>query len=178
MPNGSGLCNSLIRSILITNEYDRTILVLDIRANENSSLSPNFLRVLPYFSLHPPGHRALLQCSIFPICVCYQGETGKECMVSCSSWNSRLQVFVFICGLFWNHLLFWHSDWFQIYKKPTSSISYRSIHVVSQVHVLIIVPYALWCILHDSFERLSNPAFGWDEKAGYLHAIACGWVPP
>jgi len=50
-----------------------------------------------------------------------------------------------------------------------------SIHVVSQVHVLIIVPYALWCILHDSPERLSNPAFGWDEKAGYLHAIACGY---
>ena len=49
--------------------------------------------------------------------------------------------------------------------------------MVSQVHVLIIVPYALWCILNDSPERLSNPAFGWDEEAGYLHAIACGCVP-
>jgi len=50
-----------------------------------------------------------------------------------------------------------------------------SIHVVSQVHVLIIVPYAFWAILHDSPERSRNPAFGWDERAGYVHAIACGY---
>jgi len=50
-----------------------------------------------------------------------------------------------------------------------------SIHVVSQVHVLVIVPYSFWSILHDSPERSMNPAFGWDEKAGYAQAIACGY---
>lgn len=48
--------------------------------------------------------------------------------------------------------------------------------MVSQVHVLVVVPYAFWSILHDSPERLLNPAFGWEEKAGYVHAIACGCV--
>lgn len=61
--------------------------------------------------------------------------------------------------------------------KPTP-ISCRSIHVVSQVHVIIVVPYAFWSILHDSPERLLNPAFGWDKQAGYVHAIACGCVSP
>lgn len=52
-----------------------------------------------------------------------------------------------------------------------------SIHVVSQVHVVIIVPCALWCILNDGPELSSNPAFGWDDhgRAGYVHAIACGY---
>ncbi|KAF8809091.1 hypothetical protein BYT27DRAFT_7188174 [Phlegmacium glaucopus] len=50
-----------------------------------------------------------------------------------------------------------------------------SIHVVSQFHVLVVVPTALWCILHENPEHESNRAFGWDDKAGYVHAIACGY---
>jgi len=50
-----------------------------------------------------------------------------------------------------------------------------SIHVVSQVHVLIIVPCALWCILHEDPAPQSDRAFGWNEKAGYVNAIACGY---
>ncbi|KAF8965309.1 TLC domain-containing protein [Flammula alnicola] len=50
-----------------------------------------------------------------------------------------------------------------------------SIHVVSQIHVLIVVPYALWCILHERPGRDQERAFGWDEKVGYVHAIACGY---
>jgi len=49
----------------------------------------------------------------------------------------------------------------------------RSIHVVSQVHALVIVPYALWCIIHED-PVIQDRAFGWDGKAGYLYAIACG----
>ncbi|KDR73589.1 hypothetical protein GALMADRAFT_251329 [Galerina marginata CBS 339.88] len=50
-----------------------------------------------------------------------------------------------------------------------------SIHVVSQVHVLVVVPYALYSILHESPERGDDKAFGWDPKVGYVHAIACGY---
>lgn len=52
----------------------------------------------------------------------------------------------------------------------------RSIHVVSQVHVLIVVPYALWCILNETPEHGQDRAFGWNEHVGYVHAIACGSV--
>ncbi|KAF9532161.1 TLC domain-containing protein [Crepidotus variabilis] len=51
-----------------------------------------------------------------------------------------------------------------------------SIHVVSQVHALIIVPYAAWCILHEASESsLQDRVFGWDSRAGHLFAIACGY---
>ncbi|KAF8163559.1 TLC domain-containing protein [Crassisporium funariophilum] len=50
-----------------------------------------------------------------------------------------------------------------------------SIHVVSQVHVVIIVPYALWVILNEKPDRGAERAFGWDENVGYVHAIACGY---
>ncbi|KAJ3513877.1 hypothetical protein NLJ89_g2708 [Agrocybe chaxingu] len=50
-----------------------------------------------------------------------------------------------------------------------------SIHVVSQVHALIVVPYALWCILHEAPGRDQERAFGWDHKVGYVHAIAVGY---
>ncbi|PFH54160.1 hypothetical protein AMATHDRAFT_72687 [Amanita thiersii Skay4041] len=52
-----------------------------------------------------------------------------------------------------------------------------AIHVVSQCHVLVVVPLALWCIMietpgrNDDWDR----AFGWDEHAGIVHAIACGY---
>ncbi|KAG5643227.1 hypothetical protein DXG03_001311 [Asterophora parasitica] len=48
-----------------------------------------------------------------------------------------------------------------------------SIHVVSQLHALIIVPYALWVIAHES--AAPDRAFGWDENVGHVHAIACGY---
>jgi len=50
-----------------------------------------------------------------------------------------------------------------------------SIHVVSQVHVLIVVPYALYCILHGTPGRDQDKAFGWDPTVGYVHAIASGY---
>ncbi|KIM48787.1 hypothetical protein M413DRAFT_86010 [Hebeloma cylindrosporum] len=50
-----------------------------------------------------------------------------------------------------------------------------SIHVVSQVHVLIVVPFALWCILNETPEDGQDRAFGWNEHVGYVHAIACGY---
>ncbi|EDR14781.1 uncharacterized protein LACBIDRAFT_305847 [Laccaria bicolor S238N-H82] len=50
-----------------------------------------------------------------------------------------------------------------------------SIHVVSQVHTVIILPLSLWCILIESPERTSDRAFGWEKNIGYVHAIACGY---
>ncbi|KAG6830757.1 hypothetical protein H0H92_014838 [Tricholoma furcatifolium] len=50
-----------------------------------------------------------------------------------------------------------------------------SIHVVSQIHTLIIVPFSLWAIYHESPERGADRAFGWDSMVGHVHAIACGY---
>jgi len=50
-----------------------------------------------------------------------------------------------------------------------------SIHVVSQVHAVIIVPFALWVLWNESPARNQDRAFGWDEQVGYAHAIACGY---
>jgi len=47
-----------------------------------------------------------------------------------------------------------------------------SIHVVSQVHTVIIVPLSLWVLWN---EHIKDRAFGWDEQVGYVHAIACGY---
>lgn len=54
--------------------------------------------------------------------------------------------------------------------------THRSIHVVSQVHVFIVVPFALYCIMNENPERKFDKAFGWDSRSGYVHAIACGCV--
>ncbi|KJA16874.1 hypothetical protein HYPSUDRAFT_71051 [Hypholoma sublateritium FD-334 SS-4] len=53
----------------------------------------------------------------------------------------------------------------------------RAIHIVSQVHVLLVVPCALWCIVHQSPENEQDRAFGWDAQVGYVHAIAAGCKP-
>ncbi|KJA27065.1 hypothetical protein HYPSUDRAFT_63325 [Hypholoma sublateritium FD-334 SS-4] len=50
-----------------------------------------------------------------------------------------------------------------------------AIHIVSQVHVLVVVPYALWCIVHQSPENEQDRAFGWDAQVGHVHAIAAGY---
>lgn len=50
----------------------------------------------------------------------------------------------------------------------------RAIHVVSQLHTLIIVPMSIWCILKESEEVENNRAFGWDDRVGHTFAIACG----
>lgn len=52
----------------------------------------------------------------------------------------------------------------------------RSIHIVSQVHALIVVPYASWCILHEKPEYSDNRAFGWNPEAGHLLAISSACV--
>lgn len=50
----------------------------------------------------------------------------------------------------------------------------RSIHVVSQVHTLIIVPMSIWCMVGESEEMENNKAFGWSDRVGYTFAVACG----
>lgn len=46
-------------------------------------------------------------------------------------------------------------------------------HIVSQVHALIIIPLA-WNAIHiESLEK--DRAFGWDDYNGFVQAIACGY---
>ncbi|KAF8623458.1 hypothetical protein AX15_006242 [Amanita polypyramis BW_CC] len=51
------------------------------------------------------------------------------------------------------------------------------IHFTSQCHVLVIVPLVLWCIKADGPDRSSHweKAFGWDDRGGFVNAIACGY---
>lgn len=51
----------------------------------------------------------------------------------------------------------------------------RSIHVVSQLHAVIIVPLALWVLSREPPERGTDRAFGWGFDIGQVHAIACGY---
>jgi len=48
-----------------------------------------------------------------------------------------------------------------------------SIHVVSQLHTLIIIPFAYRCLGLVSLDQ--DRAFGWDKRAGTVQAIACGY---
>ncbi|KNZ79336.1 hypothetical protein J132_10687 [Termitomyces sp. J132] len=50
-----------------------------------------------------------------------------------------------------------------------------SIHVVSQIHAILIVPLSLWALYYEPAERAGDRAFGWDERVGYVHAVACGY---
>ncbi|KAF8637325.1 hypothetical protein AX17_002827 [Amanita inopinata Kibby_2008] len=52
-----------------------------------------------------------------------------------------------------------------------------AIHVVSQCHVLVIVPLALRYIMLEKpdGDDHHDRAFGWDEHAGLVNAIACGY---
>ncbi|PPQ65311.1 hypothetical protein CVT24_011438 [Panaeolus cyanescens] len=50
-----------------------------------------------------------------------------------------------------------------------------SIHVVSQIHVLVVVPAALWCISNEKPGRDQERAFGWDNNAGYVLAISAAY---
>ncbi|KAJ8523149.1 hypothetical protein ONZ45_g356 [Pleurotus djamor] len=48
-----------------------------------------------------------------------------------------------------------------------------SIHVVSQVHALLIIPWAWRCLWLSELE--SDKISGWHRDVGILHAIACGY---
>ncbi|KAH7926656.1 DUF887-domain-containing protein [Leucogyrophana mollusca] len=47
------------------------------------------------------------------------------------------------------------------------------IHVVSLVHALAVIFFAGQCLTLSSLNE--DRAFGWDDKAGYVQAIACGY---
>ncbi|KAG6865932.1 hypothetical protein C0991_010433 [Blastosporella zonata] len=70
--------------------------------------------------------------------------------------------------------------WFpQAYEgKNKRARNQWAIHIVSQIHALIIVPLSLWVVLTESSSRGADHharAFGWDDRVGYVHAIACGY---
>lgn len=57
----------------------------------------------------------------------------------------------------------------------TVIISSRAIHVVSQVHSLIIVAGALYAVWTETPDRALDKAFGWSETTGFVHGIAVGY---
>jgi len=67
--------------------------------------------------------------------------------------------------------------WFPNAYKGKSKVAKNNwlIHVVSQVHVLIIVPASICVILTEAPGRKNDKVFGWDNRAGYVHAIASGY---
>jgi hypothetical protein len=50
----------------------------------------------------------------------------------------------------------------------------RSMHVVSQVHTVIILPLVLWALAREGQAIREDKAFGWDDNVGFVHAVACG----
>jgi len=51
------------------------------------------------------------------------------------------------------------------------------IHFASQINVLLLVPLSLWCmktIGQEGYDH-SERAFGWDDRAGFVNAIAVGY---
>ncbi|KAK2466750.1 hypothetical protein APHAL10511_001008 [Amanita phalloides] len=61
--------------------------------------------------------------------------------------------------------------------KNTRTRNTWGIHFTSQINVLLLVPLTLSCIKtdtpdsNDHFDR----AFGWDDRVGFVNAIACGY---
>ncbi|KAG7448052.1 DUF887-domain-containing protein [Guyanagaster necrorhizus] len=47
------------------------------------------------------------------------------------------------------------------------------IHIVSQVHVTMVIPLALGCLNFEALDR--DRAFGWDDRVGRLIAISSGY---
>jgi hypothetical protein len=48
-----------------------------------------------------------------------------------------------------------------------------SIHVVSLAHVVAVIPLSLRCLQIPALA--ADRAFGWDDRAGFVQAIACGY---
>jgi len=66
--------------------------------------------------------------------------------------------------------LFFPSVWGRLDRRGKNN---WSIHVVSQVHALIVVPLALRSLEFEELEK--DRAFGWHPEIGTLEAVACGY---
>jgi len=51
----------------------------------------------------------------------------------------------------------------------------RAIHVVSQVHSIIIVTAAFYTILTETSDLELDKAYGWNDSIGFVHGVATGY---
>jgi len=51
----------------------------------------------------------------------------------------------------------------------------RAIHVVSQVHSIVIVTTAFYAILTETPDFKLDKACGWNDSIGFVHGIAVGY---
>ncbi|KAF9447661.1 DUF887-domain-containing protein [Macrolepiota fuliginosa MF-IS2] len=68
--------------------------------------------------------------------------------------------------------------WFPVAYGTTKSKATKNnwaIHVVSQVHSVIIVAGAIYCIWTETPDREQDRAFGWSDTTGFVHGIAVGY---
>ena len=52
---------------------------------------------------------------------------------------------------------------------------YRAVHIVSQVHSVIIVTVAFYAVLTETPDLELDKAFGWNDTIGFVHGIAVGY---
>lgn len=71
----------------------------------------------------------------------------------------------------WFDISIFFSSWF--FSKGV--VCNRAIHVVSQVHSVIIVSAALYSIWTETPDRELDKAFGWSDTTGFVHGIAVGY---
>ena len=51
----------------------------------------------------------------------------------------------------------------------------RAIHVVSQVHSIVIVTAAFYAILTETPDLKLDKAYGWNDSIGFVHGVATGY---
>ncbi|EKM82492.1 hypothetical protein AGABI1DRAFT_68152 [Agaricus bisporus var. burnettii JB137-S8] len=59
-------------------------------------------------------------------------------------------------------------------KKRSAQNSWE-IHIVSQVHCVVIIAAAAYSVWTESPDRALDQAFGWSDTTGYVHGIAVGY---
>jgi hypothetical protein len=60
-------------------------------------------------------------------------------------------------------------------RGPKSLKGWHS-HSVALVHALVVIPLAFQCLNLPALDGPRERAFGWDDRVGFVHAIACGYV--
>lgn len=60
-------------------------------------------------------------------------------------------------------------------KRRDKSLKGWSTHVVAFSHSVLIVPLAFMCLDLPALSGKRDKTFGWDDTAGRLHAISCGY---
>ncbi|PVF99036.1 hypothetical protein CPB86DRAFT_703920 [Serendipita vermifera] len=60
-------------------------------------------------------------------------------------------------------------------RRGVKSLKGWHSHSVALVHAIVIIPLAFQCLNLPALDGPRERAFGWDDKAGFVHAIASGY---